>query len=75
MKKEQKKNELIVTLSDKSIQDLADCICDNMEILLKPIYEEIVKIKRVVESIESNTDLLSSGKSGRKIKKNYSGLH
>lgn len=66
MKKEQKKNELIVTLSDKSIRDLADCICDNMEILLKPIFKEVVQIKRVVESIENNIDSLSFGKAREK---------
>lgn len=51
-----------VTLSDESIQAFADAIGDNiifgMEMLLKPIFENIKEIKESVENIESDVRML-----------------
>lgn len=59
MKPDKKKMEIVVTLSEQSIDDLANAIggqiLNNMEMLLKPIYEEIQNIKSEAESIERNT--------------------
>lgn len=59
MKQEKNKKEIVVTLSEQSVDDLANAIggqiLNNMEMLLKPIYEEIQSIKSEAESIESNT--------------------
>lgn len=59
MKQEKNKKEIVVTLSEQSVDDLANAIggqiLNNMEMLLKPIYEEIQNIKSEAESIESNT--------------------
>lgn len=59
MKPDKKKMEIVVTLSEQSVDDLANAIggqiLNNMEMLLKPIYEEIQNIKSEAESIERNT--------------------
>lgn len=59
MKQEKNKKEIVVTLSEQSVDDLANAIggqiLNNMEMLLKPIYEEIQNIKSEAESIERNT--------------------
>lgn len=59
MKPDKKKMEIVVTLSEQSVDDLANAIggqiLNNMEMLLKPIYEEILNIKSEAESIERNT--------------------
>ncbi len=59
MRQEKNKKEIVVTLSEQSVDDLANAIggqiLNNMEMLLKPIYEEIQNIKSEAESIESDT--------------------
>ena len=58
MRQEKNKKEIVVTLSEQSVDDLANDggqILNNMEMLLKPIYEEIQNIKSEAESIESDT--------------------
>jgi len=59
MKPDKKKMEIVVTLSEQSVDDLANAIggqiLNNMEMLLKPFYEEIQNIKSEAESIERNT--------------------
>lgn len=59
MRQEKNKKEIVVTLSEQSVDDLANAIggkiLNNMEMLLKPIYEEIQNIKSEAESIERNT--------------------
>lgn len=59
MRQEKNKKEIVITLSEQSVDDLANAIggkiLNNMEMLLKPIYEEIQNIKSEAESIERNT--------------------
>lgn len=59
MRQEKNKKEIVVTLSERSVDDLANAIggkiLNNMEMFLKPIYEEIQNIKSEAESIERNT--------------------
>jgi len=59
MRQEKNKKEIVVTLSEQSVDDLANAIggkiLNNMEMLLKSIYEEIQNIKSEAESIERNT--------------------
>lgn len=51
MNKDQNKKIVVVTLSEQSVNDIADAVGNVMEALLKPLYEEIKEIKRNTDSI------------------------
>lgn len=62
MKQVSNKMEIVVTLSEQSVDDIANAIgrqiLDVMESLLRPVYDEIKDCKSELESIESNTGFM-----------------
>lgn len=51
MNKNQNKTEIVVTLSEKSVDDIAAAVGNVMEALLEPLYKELKEIKRNTDSI------------------------
>ena len=64
MKQKEMKMEIVVTLAEESVNEIANAIgfqiLNIMEQLLKPIYDEVKEIKSIVEDVESNTSWILS---------------
>lgn len=64
MKQKEMKMEIVVTLSEESVNEIANAIgfqiLDIMEQLLKPIYDDVKEIKSDIKDVESNTDWILS---------------
>lgn len=62
MKQEKMKMEIAVTLSEDSVNEIANAIGSQilnlMEGLLKPIYDEVKEINCTLTSIESDTSMM-----------------
>lgn len=59
MVQDKNKIEIVVTLSDESVKEIASAIgceiLDVMEALLEPIIKDISTIKSSIDDVESNT--------------------